>query len=112
MENNKIMYPQNTIKLMHDYEHIKIIQDEIPSKFQAWFMAAMQFIMGVGLLTFILLSLDELFIQGFLFFLLIISFGLIIFSAYTLFGHLIRKRYLLLIESIIINNRNRATIED
>ena len=98
------MKPENQVKLLLDYEYLKKVQAELPSKSTVIFASLMQFIMGIITLTFLIRDVDQIPSTVLLFLLTVISVGLIIFSAYTFFGYLIRKRYILLIESLTQKN--------
>lgn len=94
------MLPKNTIKLLLDLEYTKKVQSELPQKWKVMLMSSGQFFWGVWMLAYVMKNSNEFPLDIAIFPLTLIAVGLIIFSAYTFFGYLIRKRYIMLIESI------------
>ena len=105
------MKHENTVKLLLDLEYVKKLQNELPSKTRVIMTSLFQFFVGIWILASLIDNTED-FSFKFIIPLTAISIGVILFSAYTYFGFLIRKRYILLIESLIqrndYNNENSA----
>ena len=96
------MIRRNTAKLLMDLEYIKKVQSELPSKFSVIFASAMQLLIGSGVLSFVIKESNQMPFKYVVFPLVVLSITLILFSAYTFFGYLIRKRYIMIIESLLL----------
>jgi len=100
------MKPENTVKLLLDLDYVRKLQTELPSKRIAILTSLFQFVIGVGLLASLLDNTVKLSFQFIILPLTALSIVIILFSAYTFFGFIIRKRYILLIESLVQRNDN------
>jgi len=95
------MNVQDKVKLMLDLEYLKKLQKELPSKYIAIFTSLFQFLIGAYILSYIIKNSEIFSLQLYVFLFTVLSIGIILFSAYTYFGYILRKRYILLIESLI-----------
>lgn len=101
------MKPENTVKLLLDLEYVKKLQNELPSNILVILTSSMQFLWGVIILAYLIKYSEKFPYEFAVIPVTILSLGLILFSAYTYFGFLIRKRYILLIESLIQFNKQQ-----
>lgn len=106
------MKPENTVKLLIDLEYVKKLQKELPSNILVISTALFQFFMGIYVLGYVIKKSEILPFEFAVIPLAVISMGLILFSAYTYFGHLVRKRYILLIESLTQLNEHQIDKPD
>jgi len=95
------MIPENKVKLMLESDITKKLQSELPSKTQVLSVSIIQFLIGCGLLSWSI-QLNKV-IENVILITIILMLGIfiVLMSAYTYFGYLFRKKYLMLIDTLL-----------
>ncbi len=99
------MKPESSVKLRLDLEYVKKLQAELPGKLQIILVSIIQFLVGSFILSKSIYMSHEEINPIFVTLLMMLGIFVILFSAYTFTGYILRKRYILLIETLLSKNQ-------